>query len=171
MSVANSRGWRANVAAVIADGRGRVLLCRRCARGGGRLWQFPQGGVDRGESPEQALWREVKEELALPPEVLRLVATASEWFSYEVPPWRVNPLRPFRGQRQLWFLLQLLDATENERLVRPAAVARPEFDDWRWVSYWHPLHCVVDFKREVYRSALSDLCAAHNALCRAGTEG
>ena len=168
MSVIDGRGLRANVAAVIADGHGRVLLCRRRDRRAEALWQFPQGGVDRGESPEQALWREVEEELALPPSVLRLVATASKWFSYDVPTWHRKPLsRHFRGQRQRWFLLQLLDAAENERLVRPTAVAHPEFDDWRWVSYWHPLHCIVDFKREAYRGALSDLCAAHNTLCSA----
>ena len=169
MSEREHRALRPNVAAVIADGSGRVLLCRRLTghSAGVRLWQFPQGGIDRGESPEQALWRELEEELALSPEMLRLVATASEWFSYEVPIWRRNPLRPFRGQRQRWFLLRLLGGGDTEYLPRPTAVAKPEFDAWRWVSYWYPLHCVVDFKRAAYRGALSDLCTAHNALCRA----
>ncbi len=171
MSEAKRWGLRPNVAAVIADGGGRVLLCRRRStlhRDGAQLWQFPQGGIDRAESPEQALWRELAEELALERQMLRLVAVASEWFSYEVPVWRRNPLLPFRGQRQRWFLLQLRGGGDSDHLVRPTAVAKPEFDAWRWVSYWYPLHCIVDFKRTVYRAVLSDLCPAHNALCRTG---
>lgn len=152
--------YRPNVAIVLAHGDGRLFWGRSVPRGGRRYWQFPQGGVDRGESVEAALYRELQEEVGLGPEAVRLVAATEGWMSYELPPeYRRNP--DFTGQRQRWFLLQLL---ADDSALRLDAHEVAEFDDWRWVSYWYPLGQVVHFKRAVYRRALLELAPAYNRM-------
>ena len=98
-------GFRANVGMVISDGRGRVLLAKRL---GQDAWQFPQGGVDKGESAEQALFRELYEEVGLTSSDVRIVQRTKKWLRYRIPPAmqrkRSKPL--CIGQKQKWFFLE-----------------------------------------------------------------
>jgi putative (di)nucleoside polyphosphate hydrolase len=131
----------------------QVLWARRC---GHDAWQFPQGGIKPHETPEQALYRELWEEVGLRAGDVELIGRTREWLRYEIPKRFLRPSRDrsFRGQKQIWFLLRLTTEEENVRLnVTP----KPEFDSWRWVEYWTPLEQIIDFKREVYRRALSEL--------------
>ena len=150
----DERGYRPNVAMVIHNGLGQVLWARRV--GGGDAWQFPQGGIRSGETAEQALYRELREEVGLKPEAVKVSAQSRDWFRYQVPGAFRRPDSRFVGQKQRWFLLRLL-AADSAVCVRGDDA---EFDAWRWVSYWYPLGKVVDFKRAVYRRALKELAPA-----------
>ena len=149
----DKNGYRSNVAIVLSDGKGRVLLAKRI---GQASWQFPQGGIDDGETPEKALYRELEEEVGLLPESVRLLGSTQDWFKYRLPEHmtRKNSNPGFLGQKQKWFLLELID---NDNKVIIDGGTSPEFQDWQWVSYWYPITAIVDFKRSVYRSALSQL--------------
>ncbi|MEQ8802751.1 RNA pyrophosphohydrolase [Haliea sp.] len=150
----DSDGFRPNVGIMLANDAGQLLWARRI--GGRDAWQFPQGGINAGESAEQALFRELEEEVGLAENAVRVVAATRGWLRYRLPRRFVRkgqePL--CIGQKQKWFLLHLRVADDAVRLD---ANSKPEFDHWQWVSYWYPLNQVVAFKREVYRSALKEL--------------
>ena len=117
---------------------------------------FPQGGINRGESPEQALYRELHEEVGLTSDTVELLACTRGWLRYRLPKAFVrkgqNPV--CIGQKQKWFLLRMLGDDSD---VRFDCNEKPEFDHWQWVSYWYPLDQVIAFKREVYRRAMKEL--------------
>ncbi|MEJ2531213.1 MAG: RNA pyrophosphohydrolase [Halioglobus sp.] len=150
----DSDGFRPNVGIVLANDRGQVLWARRV--GGRDAWQFPQGGINRGESAEQALFRELREEVGLSPEAVEVLGTTRGWLRYRLPRRFVrtgqNPV--CIGQKQKWFLLRML---ADDEAVRFDLNDKPEFDHWQWVSYWYPLNQVIAFKREVYRKAMKEL--------------
>lgn len=147
-------GFRPNVGIILANDAGQVLWARRV--GGRDAWQFPQGGMDPGESPEQAMYRELWEEVGLKEDAVAVQACTRGWLRYRLPRrmLRRQEGSPFVGQKQKWFLLRLIG---DDNAVRFDRSEKPEFDVWRWVSYWYPLGQVVPFKREVYRRALAEL--------------
>jgi putative (di)nucleoside polyphosphate hydrolase len=152
----DAEGYRANVGIVIINDRGQVFWARRF---GQHSWQYPQGGVDEGESAEQTMYRELDEEVGLKPEHVKIVATTKNWLRYKLPKRliRHESLPVCIGQKQKWFLLQL---TAPESAVDLLHSNHPEFDDWRWVSYWYPVRQVVSFKREVYRKVMKEFALA-----------
>jgi len=149
----DSDGFRANVGIVLMRGNGEVFLGRRT---GGRGWQFPQGGMRAGESLEQALYRELHEEIGLTSADVKLLARTEQWLRYRLPSRYVRRNRHpvCIGQKQRWFLLGL--ERENARFAFDST-AEPEFDEWRWTSYWEPVREVIYFKRAVYVKALAEL--------------
>lgn len=154
-------GFRANVGIMVANPRGQLLWARRV--GGMNAWQFPQGGMQSGETPEQALYRELHEEVGLKPEHVNIIDVTQGWLRYRLPRKlvRENKVPLCIGQKQKWFLLELI---ADESLICFDQSAPAEFDAWRWVSYWYPVEQVVSFKREVYRRALKALSPAHSLL-------
>ncbi len=146
-------GFRANVGIVLIRDDRRVFLG---GRSGGRGWQFPQGGIGRYESPEEALFRELKEEIGLAECDVEIVAGTSNWLRYRLPRQylRRNSQPLCIGQKQRWFMLRLLS---DENALRFDATDQPEFDRWRWVEYWSPVREVIYFKRAVYARALDEL--------------
>lgn len=157
----DSDGFRPNVGIIIFNDEGRLLWAKRL---GQQAWQFPQGGVQSHETPEQAVFRELKEEVGLDPEDVTIVASTGKWLRYRLPRHliRQNSRPVCIGQKQKWYLLKLLADAGKIRLDH---AAKPEFDHWRWVSYWYPLNQVVAFKRDVYRQALEELhCPLSSAL-------
>lgn len=146
-------GYRPNVGIVICNGRNQVFWGKRVRQ---NSWQFPQGGIQHGESPEQAMYRELMEEVGLAQEHVRILGRTRDWLRYEVPrDWIRREFRGhYRGQKQIWFLLRL---TGRDCDVSLRSSSHPEFDAWRWNDYWTPAETVVEFKREVYRLALSEL--------------
>ncbi len=153
-------GFRPNVGIVITNRCAQVLWARRV--GGHNAWQFPQGGINDGESPDEALYRELYEEVGLVPADVRILGRTKGWLRYRLPRRlrRHNSSPGFVGQKQKWFLLEMLASDES---VDMALGPKPEFDTWRWASYWYPLAQVVDFKRDVYRKALTEL-AGHTLV-------
>ncbi len=146
-------GYRPNVGIIITNSDGQLLWARRY---GQDAWQFPQGGIKNDETPEQALYRELKEEIGLSPDQVELLGATRGWLRYRLPKRMVRRnSRPLCiGQKQKWFLLQIRCADSK---VCFDCSPKPEFDNWRWVSYWYPLGQVVPFKRDVYRRALLEL--------------
>ncbi len=146
-------GFRPNVGIILANQKGQVLWARRI---GQDAWQFPQGGINEGESSEAALFRELHEEIGLTQEDVEILGCTKGWLRYRLPKRMVRQgSQPLCiGQKQKWFLLRLVGPSENIQFNHGP---RPEFDDWRWVSYWYSLGQVVPFKRDVYRRALKEL--------------
>jgi putative (di)nucleoside polyphosphate hydrolase len=163
-------GFRPNVGIVLVNQRNQVFWGKRIRT---HSWQFPQGGIDRGETPEQAMFRELHEEVGLQPEHVCIMARTRDWLRYEVPDRyiRRDARGHYKGQKQIWFLLQL---TGQDWQLNLRATDHPEFDAWRWNDYWVPLDAVVEFKRGVYERALTELARylprqeTHNRYSRSG---
>lgn len=149
----DEHGYRPNVGIILCNDAHLVLWARRSGQAG---WQFPQGGVRPNESPEEAMFRELREEVGLTPAHVQVLGRTRDWLRYDIPPAfrRRSPGSAIRGQKQIWFLLHLLG---SEADVCLDASERPEFDAWRWIEYWSALDQIVAFKREVYRQALTEL--------------
>ena len=156
----DSEGFRPNVGIMVANTRGEVLWAQRI---GQDAWQFPQGGIAEGESPEEALYRELDEEIGLQRGDVKIVSCTRGWLRYKLPQRLVRrDSKPLCiGQKQKWFLLEML-ADDNKVTLNNSH--KPEFDGWRWVSYWYPLGQVVPFKRDVYRRAMKELAPRHSKL-------
>jgi putative (di)nucleoside polyphosphate hydrolase len=151
--VIDSDGYRANVGIVLSNQDGAVLWARRA---GQDAWQFPQGGINPDETPEQAMSRELWEEVGLKPADVEILGATNSWLRYKIPKRMVRRYsQPLCiGQKQRWFLLRMHSSEERFRLD---VSNKPEFDDWRWVNYWYPVNNVVYFKKRVYRCALQQL--------------
>lgn len=148
----DEKGFRANVGIILMDNDSQVLIAGRRGRSG---WQFPQGGVENRESAEQAMFRELREEVGLEPEDVEVTGVTREWIRYRLPRQYLRQSEPrCIGQKQRWFLLSLV--TDPEKL-RFDSTAMPEFDRCRWVDYWKPVEEVIYFKRRVYIRALTEL--------------
>ena len=146
-------GYRPNVGIVLVNPAGQVLWARRL---GQQAWQFPQGGIKAHETPEQALFREISEELGLRETDVKVMGATRGWLRYTLPKRyvRKNCTPVCIGQKQVWFLLRLIG---TESAVRLDTARSPEFDHWKWVNYWYPAREVIFFKRDVYRRALKEL--------------
>lgn len=149
----DSDGFRPNVGIILSNDEGKLLWAKRI---GQNAWQFPQGGIQEGESPEDALFRELAEEVGLTEEHVEILGSTERWLRYRLPRRFIRQgKKPLCiGQKQKWFILRL---TADETKVRFDTTESPEFDGWRWVDYWYPIRDVVFFKRDVYRRALQEL--------------
>src|SRR3990167_6927899 len=146
-------GYRPNVGIVICNARNEVFWGKRIKE---HSWQFPQGGIKHGETPEQAMYRELEEEIGLKADHVRILGRTRQWLRYEVrEKWVRRDWRgSYRGQKQIWYLLRMVGRDCDVKL---RATSHPEFDAWRWSEYWVPLEDVIEFKRGVYESALNEL--------------
>ena len=148
-------GFRPNVGIILLNQRNQVFWGKRIRT---HSWQFPQGGIKHGETPLQAMFRELEEEIGLCRDHVRILGRTRDWLRYDVPDkWMRRPKEQgtaYRGQKQIWFLLRMVGRDCDVKL---RASGHPEFDAWRWHDYWVPLDAVIEFKREVYRQALIEL--------------
>jgi putative (di)nucleoside polyphosphate hydrolase len=146
-------GYRPNVGIILCNWKNEVFWGKRVRE---HSWQFPQGGIKAGETPETAMYRELKEEVGLNREHVKILGRTREWLRYDVPDrWLKRDWRShYRGQKQIWFLLRL---TGRDCDVCLRSCEKPEFDAWRWSDYWVPMEAVIEFKRDVYRKALEEL--------------
>lgn len=142
--------YRPNVGVVLFNAQGLAWMGRR-APGHGQedharfTWQFPQGGVDAGESLEEAARRELEEETGVT-SVTQLACT-TDWFAYDFPP-DVAKKGKWRGQKQVWYAFRF-DGEESE--IRLDVQSPPEFVEWRWARLEEAPELIVPFKRGVYR--------------------
>lgn len=153
MMKASKEGYRPNVAMVVLNSKNKVLICRRTNT---KTWQFPQGGVDNNENLEKAMYRELLEEVGLRKDDVQYIGESDDTIIYDIPKTIRSKVLggKFKGQEQKWFLLRIKN---DEHEIRLDYEAFPEFDTFEWVSFWQPIDRIVDFKREAYRKALSEL--------------
>ena len=143
--------YRPNVGAVVFNRAGLVLVARRAelpnaeARAGG--WQLPQGGIDEGEDPREAILRELAEEIGT--SRAEVIGEHDAWLTYDLPPELIGVALHgrYRGQRQRWFALRF---TGEESDIRLDLDPHPEFDAWRWVELAALPDLAVPFKRSIY---------------------
>jgi len=112
------------------------------------VWQFPQGGIDSGEDVQEALFRELKEEIGT--ESVTIVAEYPEWISYDFPPKIAKSMHPYTGQKQRYFLVKL-----NDDAVIDIQTEYPEFSDYKFVGVKEVLSLSASFKKDVYKSVIN----------------
>jgi len=102
------------------------------------------------------MYREVYEEVGLSKNSFEILGRSSDWLRYDVPEKFVKTYWQgrYRGQKQIWFLLKFIGSDD---LINLNLHDSPEFDDWKWENFWFPLKEVVDFKKDVYSTALNEL--------------
>ncbi|SNC58294.1 RNA pyrophosphohydrolase [Sodalis endosymbiont of Henestaris halophilus] len=148
----DDNGYRQNVGIVICNYNEQVLWAKRYRQ---HSWQFPQGGIHASETAEQAMYRELHEEIGLRCKDVRILASTRNWIRYKLPNqmirWDTKPV--CIGQKQKWFLLKLICADTD---INTHSKGIPEFDGWRWVSFWYPVRQIVSFKRHVYRRVMKE---------------
>ncbi len=146
-------GFRSNVGIILTRDDGRLFIAGRKRQTG---WQFPQGGMLVDETPLQAMYRELSEEVGLGPEAVEVLGETAGWLRYRLPDKyiRRNSTPLCIGQQQRWYMLRML---VGESELRLDTTDMPEFDRWKWVDYWRPVKEVIYFKRQVYASALREL--------------
>lgn len=112
------------------------------------IWQFPQGGIDEGEEVKEALFREMEEEIGT--KDATIVAEYPEWISYDFPPKIAQSMKPYKGQKQRYFLLKLGKDAKID-----LATKHPEFSAYKFVSVDDVLNMTAHFKKPVYESVIN----------------
>lgn len=148
----DKRGFRAGVAMILVNNQNRVFWAKRIKQ---HAWQFPQGGILEEESPEEAMFRELHEEVGLDSEDVDIIAHSKDFLYYRLP---TTMIRHYSqpvciGQKQKWYLLRLVG---DETHINFNETSAPEFDDYRWIYYWTPVRKIITFKRRIYRQALKE---------------
>jgi len=151
--VIDTEGYRANVGIILVNTEGGLFWAKRI---GEDAWQFPQGGIRESESAEQAVYRELQEEVGVTKDSVELIGCTQDWLRYNIPEHLIRRHQTpcCIGQKQRWFLLSF---TGDESDVCLDKCEKPEFDQWRWVDQLVPPRSVISFKRSVYTKALNEL--------------
>ncbi|TBE94490.1 RNA pyrophosphohydrolase [Rhizobium leguminosarum] len=154
--------YRPCVGVMILNRDGLVWAGRRISDGNSeydgspQLWQMPQGGIDKGEDPLDAAYRELYEETGI--KTVTLLAEARDWINYDLPPALIGiGLRgKFRGQTQRWFAFRF-DGDDSEIAINPPPGGHePEFDAWEWKPMQQLPELIVPFKRAVYDQVVAE---------------
>ena len=149
----NKLPYRSNVGIMMVNEKGYVFVGQRLDNNQ-NAWQMPQGGIDAGEDPETAAYRELLEETGVKKQDVRFVASSSQWLSYDLPEDLIPILwnGKFRGQKQKWFLFKFLGEDGDINI----ATKHPEFSKWKWISKENLLKEIVPFKKSVYENVLKE---------------
>jgi len=151
----DERPYRAGVGIMLVNREGLVFGGRRIDTPG-NAWQMPQGGIDEGEEPRQAVLRELAEETGT--DKAEIIAESGDWLSYELPPevaarvWQGR----YRGQRQKWFALRFTGTDADFDLETHH---QREFAAWRWLEPGRLPSLIVPFKRPVYEAVIAEFQA------------
>ena len=144
------KNYRKGVGIIIVNAKGQFFLGKRI---GAEAWQFPQGGIDEGENPEEALYRELHEETGLIKEKVTIITISKKWLVYHIPHVYQRSNKKYDGAMQKWFLLELAGTNEDINLN---AVNEAEFDAWKWADKSTAINSVIRFKKAVYASIFSE---------------
>ncbi len=117
-------------------------------------WQMPQGGIDDGETPDQAALREMREETGIHPDQVQVLRESAYWHKYDLPPGLVRRLwnGRYRGQKQRWFALRYLGDDSGVDID----THEPEFRAWSWMAHEDLIHKIVPFKRDTYMQVFDE---------------
>jgi putative (di)nucleoside polyphosphate hydrolase len=145
----NTKPYRPNVCAIIVSSaypdKTEIFIAERSDIEG--VWQFPQGGIDRGESPEEALYRELKEEIGT--DKIKIVAEYPDWIAYDFPLHVMESMKPFYGQTQRYYLVRL-----KKKAVVNLQTKHPEFVNYKYVSLDEAFSMMAELKKPVYTKAI-----------------
>ena len=145
--------YRPCVGMLLLNAAGQVFVGRRIdtAKEGDNIWQMPQGGIDKGETPEQAVLREMTEEIGT--DKAEIVAESAQWLHYDLPDHLVGKVwkGKYRGQKQRWFALRFLGSDDDIRIDTD----EPEFDAWKWAEMADLPKLIVPFKRQTYEEVVA----------------
>ncbi|MEX0809514.1 MAG: RNA pyrophosphohydrolase [Dongiaceae bacterium] len=143
--------YRPCVGIMLLNRANEVLVAQRLDMTS-NAWQMPQGGIDRGETPIRAAWREMREEIGT--DKASLLAESRRWLRYDLPDNLASTLwgGRFRGQEQKWFAFRF----EGEDSDIDIATRRPEFSCWKWVTMTELPAVIVPFKQQLYRDIVAE---------------
>jgi len=145
----SQKNYRPNVAAIVLSSsypaRCEIFIASRIDVED--AWQFPQGGIDEGETPKKALFRELKEEIGT--DEIEIIAEFPQWVSYDFPPAVANRMAPYDGQIQKYFLVKLKKGAKVNIDTKI-----PEFSDYKFVKTEKLNDYITFFKRTVYKKVL-----------------
>lgn len=156
--------YRAGVGIMLLNAAAKVWIGRRRTAPNApppvdplRLWQMPQGGIDQGETPVAAAWRELLEETGT--DRARLLGESAGWLTYDLPPYALQAAfgGRFRGQRQKWFALHFLGTDADFNIDEPVPGVAAEFDAWRWANLDELPQLVVPFKQRYYMTVIDEM--------------
>jgi putative (di)nucleoside polyphosphate hydrolase len=158
--------YRLGVGVMLLNERGLVFTAKRIDTPAD-AWQMPQGGIDEGETPLEAAFREMKEEIGT--DQAEVLGETSDWLQYDLPADLVGKVWKgrFRGQRQKWFALRFT-GRDCDIDIR---TAHPEFSDWRWTRIDQLLDVIVPFKRDLYRAIVTEFTPIARDLAIAAAAG
>jgi putative (di)nucleoside polyphosphate hydrolase len=149
--------YRPCVGMLLLNAEDKVFVGRRIdtAKEGSNIWQMPQGGIDNGETPAEAVLRELHEEIGT--DKAEIIAESSQWLHYDLPDHLVGRIWKgrYRGQKQRWFALRFLGEDRDINL----ATAHPEFDAWQWAEMEKLAGLVIPFKRATYEAVVAEFKA------------
>lgn len=145
------RPYRPGIGLVLVNAQGQVFVAQRVDTPGD-AWQFPQGGIDKGEDPRQTVLREMEEEIGT--DKAEIIAESKDWIAYDLPPaiadkvWKGR----YRGQKQKWFLARFTGADADINLE----TEHPEFGRWQWMDLAETPAMIVGFKRALYDQVVDE---------------
>ena len=143
------KNYRKGVGMVIVNQEDQFFLGKRI---GADAWQFPQGGIDEGETPEVALYRELFEETGLERDKVEIIDISKKWLVYHIPHVFQRSNKKYDGAMQKWFLLRFIGKDIGD--INLNATEHAEFDAWKWGDKKTAIKSVIKFKRKVYESIL-----------------
>ena len=148
----NTLPYRKSVGVMVLNDAGLVFVGRRIDQVAGEAWQMPQGGIDDGEKPKEAAFRELWEETGVTRDLVEHVAKTHGWVTYDLPPELLGKVwgGKYRGQKQKWFLFRFKGRDSDIKI----ATDHPEFSSWRWILADEMVDSIVPFKRAVYEEVV-----------------
>ena len=146
--------YRPNVGIMLVNQKGLIFVGQRLDSIDSAAWQMPQGGIDKGESEEEAAFRELTEETGVAREHVTLIARAKEEYIYDLPEELIGKLwkGKWRGQRQMWFLMRFIGEDRDINI----ATKDPEFSAWKWVKPEELPGLIVPFKKRIYEGLVRE---------------
>lgn len=150
--------YRPSVGMVILNSENKVFVAKRIDQHDSEAWQMPQGGIDRGEEPRDALFREMKEELGT--DKMEILHESDDWFYYDFPNELASKLwgGRFRGQRQKWFVLRFVGNDSDIELDNEYE-HKAEFSEWRWEEHHNVPKLIVPFKKKLYKALMEEFAS------------
>lgn len=145
--------YRPCVGMMVVNMEGKVFVGQRLDSKV-EAWQMPQGGIDKGEDPREAAFRELAEETGVNEQLVKVIAQSKEEHFYDLPDDLIGQIwgGKYRGQRQTWFLMRFLGTDSDVDI----ATRHQEFRDWRWVKPTDLPDLIVPFKKKLYRDILQE---------------